>query len=463
MLASMINLLITVLNTACVMTVVAYILTRTRFYSEILDKKFDFKNQFLLILIFGFFTMYSAQNAIPVGGGLVSLRPTGPIVSGLLAGPLVGGCVGLIGALDRLLNYGGTTAVSASLATLLAGLFAGSYHKWKKGAQFSLPEVAAFTALYEVFAAGLTFLVLLDFNQALSLERNIRLPLIIGNAIAVTIFIFITNNLIEERRTRTEKKRIESELNVARDIQMSLVPKTFPGPPENPEFDVYALLEPAREVGGDLYDFFFIDDDHFCFLVGDVSGKGVPASLFMAVTRTLFKVEASKGSNPDEIQHLVNNELCQGNDSSMFVTTFCGILNIHTGEVVYSNGGHNPPYLHRRNGSIEAIKDIKGMALGVMEDFRYGRGKMVLEDGDALVLYTDGVTEAMNKVNEQFNDERLVQSIQKSKNAFPQEIVEGILADVKDFTTGAEQSDDITILVLTYKAIGEPVAGQIRG
>lgn len=455
---SMINIVVTVLNTACVMTVVAYILTRTRFYSEILENKFDLKNQVWLVLIFGAFTLLSAQTAIPVGGGLVSLRPAGPIVSGLLAGPLVGTCVGLIGALERLLNFGGATMVPASLATLLAGLAAGLYHKWKRGAQFSLAEVAIFTVLYEVFAAGLTFLVLQDVSQALAMEKKTRLPMIVGNAIAVTIFIFITNNLLEERRTRAEKKRIESELNVAREIQMSLVPKTFPGPPKNPEFDIYAVLEPAREVGGDLYDFYFIDDDHFCFLIGDVSGKGVPASLFMAVTRTLFKAEAGRGSGPDEIQYLVNNGLCQGNDSAMFVTTFCGILNVRTGEVVYSNGGHNPPYIRRRDGSVEILKNMKGMALGVMEDIPYGREEIMLEEGDTLVLYTDGVTEAMNSVNEMFTDRRLEESIRKTGSSSPRDIVERILANVREFAAGAEQSDDITLLVLTYKSTGRGIS-----
>jgi phosphoserine phosphatase RsbU/P len=460
--ASMMKLVIMVLNTACVMTVVAYILTRTKFYSEILEKKIVLQNQVLLILIFGAFTMYSAYNSIPVAGGLVSLRHTGPIVSGLLAGPLVGGCVGLIGAVDRFLNFGGPTAISASLAALLAGLFAGLYHKWKKGAPLRLAEAALFTVCFQLFASTLSFMVLQDIDRALALELKARPPLIVGNAIAVTIFVFITNNLIADTRSRAEKKRIESELNVARDIQMSLIPKTFPGPPEQPEFNIYAILESAKEVGGDLYDFYFIDDDHFCFLIGDVSGKGVPASLFMAVTRTLFKVEAGKGSKPDEIQSLVNNELCEGNDSCMFVTTFCGILNIRTGEVVYSSGGHNPPYVYRRNGNIETL-DIKGVALGVMEDISFGRGEVVLGYGDAIVLFTDGVSEAMNRKDEMFTEERLIQSIQKNESSLPKDIIGRILGDVKDFVAGAEQSDDITMLALTYTSEGKAVSGGERG
>ena len=146
-----------------------------------------------------------------------------------------------------------------------------------------------------------------------------------------------------------------SELTVAREIQMSIVPKIFPAFPDRPEFDVYAVLDPAKEVGGDLYDFFLLDDDHLCFTIGDVSGKGVPASLFMAVTKTLIKATADIKLGPDEILYAVNNNLCEDNDSGMFVTEFLGILTISSGEIAYSNGGHNLPYVLRKDGSLEML------------------------------------------------------------------------------------------------------------
>ena len=176
--------------------------------------------------------------------------------------------------------------------------------------------------------------------------------------------VALRQSVRELKETTAAKERIESELKIARDIQMSMVPKLFPPFPHRPEFDLYATLVPAREVGGDFYDFFFIDDNHLCFAIGDVSGKGIPAALFMAVTRTLFRTTASKVSRPDEILSLLNRELCRDNDSCMFVTVFCAILDIRTGEVEYSNGGHNLPYFVS-HAETRPLKNTGGMALGI--------------------------------------------------------------------------------------------------
>lgn len=233
------------------MAVVAYVLVRTRFYSIITDKTFTVRNQIYLILLFGVFTMYGATSAIPVAGGFVALGHIGQIVGGLLAGPLVGAGVGLISAGYRW-TLDGFSVVPASLAALLAGVFAGLYAKWKKDFRFSPGEVAVLTVVIELFASGLTLLLVPDFDQALLLEKRIRLPMTIGHVLAGAVFILIINNMIEERKTREAKERIESELKIAREIQMSMVPKTFPPFPNAPEFDLYAVLEPAKEVGGDF-------------------------------------------------------------------------------------------------------------------------------------------------------------------------------------------------------------------
>lgn len=446
----MLKVLIMLLNTTCVMGVFAYILTRTQFYSDILEKKQNQKNRLFLMIIFGVFSLYGALNAIPFNGGLISLRPTGPIIAGFLGGPWVGLVAGVIGAVDRVIQ-GGISWKSAVLATVLSGLFSGLYYQWRKqGDLVKVKEAVCFMALYEVFASGLTFLLVPDFGTALRIEQGIRIPMIVGNCIAVAIFIFITKNLIEERKTRETKERIESELNVARSIQMSMVPKIFPAFPEIKEVDIHATLSPAKEVGGDLYDFFFIDEYHFCFVIGDVSGKGVPASLFMAVAKTLIEAKATIGSDSDEILFKANNELCRGNDETMFVTTFCGILDIRTGEVIYSNGGHNLPYLYQSNGTIKALSCKPGIALGIMEDFTFAKEKLVMAKGDALVLYTDGVTEALSVTTKMFTEQRLEQAIGKSPSNMPKAIVQNIVEEVASFAAGAEQFDDITVLVLTY-------------
>jgi len=252
------------------------------------------------------------------------------------------------------------------------------------------------------------------------------------------------------KETTAAKEKIESELRIARDIQMGLVPKIFPPFPDRKEFDIYAVLEPAREVGGDFYDFYFIDDEHLCFVVGDVSGKGVPASLFMAVTKTLIKSDVHESTDPAAIITRVNQDLVQDNPSMMFVTIFLGMLNVKTGRVVFCNGGHNPPYLVRPGEPPMQLPSTHGMALGVAEDFVYTSKEMVLQPRDSLIVYTDGVTEAMDMRNNLYGEQRLESVLKKVSSASAKETIELILSDVKDFTTTASQSDDITLLTLKF-------------
>lgn len=258
------------------------------------------------------------------------------------------------------------------------------------------------------------------------------------------------NESIEHlKATTAAKERIESELQIAHEIQMSMVPKIFPPFPDRSELDIFAALVPAKEVGGDLYDFFFIDDDHLCFAVGDVSGKGVPASLFMAVTKTLFRATAGNGGIPGEILARLNTDICRDNESCMFVTFFCGILNIRTGQVDYSNGGHNLPYYLRRDG-VSPLENFGGRSLGLMEQSSYASGRMVLRPGEAVLLYTDGVTEAMNPSRTLYSDERLAQFLGTSRSSSPRQIVGDLISDVRRFAGDAPQSDDITVLALHY-------------
>ncbi len=255
-----------------------------------------------------------------------------------------------------------------------------------------------------------------------------------------------------------EKERMEEALKLAHDIQMSMLPKIFPPFPERHEFDIFAAIAPAKEVGGDLYDFFFIDDDHLCFAIGDVSGKGVPASLFMALTKTLFKATAGNGGTPGEILARLNAEICRDNESCMFVTLFCAILNIRTGQVDYSNGGHNLPYYLHHSG-VTPLENPGGRALGVMEQSAYMSGRMVLSPGEALLLYTDGVTEAMDSRDRLYSDQRLEQFLASNRDSSPRQIIDDLVSDVRHFAGGAPQSDDITVLALLYfgttKKIGE--------
>jgi sigma-B regulation protein RsbU (phosphoserine phosphatase) len=251
--------------------------------------------------------------------------------------------------------------------------------------------------------------------------------------------------------TTAAKQRIESELNIAHEIQMSMIPKTFPPFPERREFDLYAKLISAREVGGDFYDFYFIDERHLCFAIGDVSGKGVPASLFMALTKTLFRATGGK-LNPTarEILTHLNDEISRDNASCMFVTLYCGVLDTQTGEVEYTNAGHNPPYLVV-SGNVSMLEKTGDIALGVMEGVRYSAGRCRLQTGDVMVLYTDGITEAMNAQNDFYTDKRLGEQLSASQGESSRGVIRRILEDVRAFAGDTPQSDDMTMLVLRYR------------
>jgi phosphoserine phosphatase RsbU/P len=256
------------------------------------------------------------------------------------------------------------------------------------------------------------------------------------------------------KQATAAKQRIESELKIAHDIQMSMVPKIFPPFPDREEFDLYATLVPAREVGGDFYDFFFLDKDHLCLAIGDVSGKGVPASLFMAVTKTLFKATANGNDHPDEILQRLNDEMWKDNTACMFVTLFAAILDIRTGRMEYSNGGHNLPY-KLSNGQPKQFENTKGTVVGVLEGARFEKKAIALEPGDWIIFYTDGVTEAMDEHKELFSERRLEQFLASlDPNVSAEELTHRLSSEVGQFSATTAQSDDITILVLRYWGVG---------
>ncbi len=253
--------------------------------------------------------------------------------------------------------------------------------------------------------------------------------------------------------TTRAKERIESELKIARAIQMSFLPKRFPPFPDEARFDIYAALEPAREVGGDLYDFFLIGKEKLFFTIGDVSGKGVPAALFMAVSKTLIKGTCEQGISPSEVLQRVNHELCQENEANMFVSVFAGMLDFTTGELTYSNGGHNPPLIIRRDGSVHWLDVGKSVVLGVFESSTYTALRTNLDPGDTLLLYTDGITEAQNSAEEFYTDDRLVQAAHESSGLPPQVLVKNIMTHVHEFAQGAEQFDDMAVLAVRQLAV----------
>jgi PAS domain S-box-containing protein len=262
--------------------------------------------------------------------------------------------------------------------------------------------------------------------------------------------IDITERKELERQLEIANERMSEELNFARDIQMGLLPLIFPAFPTRMEFNIYASLIPAREVGGDFYDFYFIDEHHLCFVVGDVSGKGAPGALLMAVSKTLIKSRAMDDFEPSGILTHVNTELSQNNDSAMFVTVFLGIMDIRTGKIEYTNAGHNPPYIRRKDNSVEKLDAFHGPVIGALPSLHYKEDAVVLERDDMIVVYSDGITESMNLEDELYSDARLEKFLAADNLNTPQKLTDLVVRDVKRHEGDAEQADDITILALKF-------------
>jgi sigma-B regulation protein RsbU (phosphoserine phosphatase) len=244
------------------------------------------------------------------------------------------------------------------------------------------------------------------------------------------------------------KKRMEDELNVGRDIQNSMLPKTVP---ECSEIALCASMDAAREVGGDFYDYFMLNDAELCFCVADVSGKGVGAALFMAMTKLQIKSRAKDDKMPSKILSRVNSDLAQDNPECMFVTVFLGTVNLRSGRVTYSNAGHNPPLIKRASGAVVAVPDSHGPLLGVLEGREYGESSVDLGPGDVLLIFTDGVTEAMDREGNLYSDNRLLEIVQGISEVSASSVLKTVRGSVDDFALGAEQSDDITMIALQYK------------
>ena len=255
----------------------------------------------------------------------------------------------------------------------------------------------------------------------------------------------------EVTRVTAEKERIGAELNMATEIQASQLPRLFPPFPQRTEFDIFASMTPAKEVGGDFYDFFLIDEDHIALVMADVSGKGVPAALFMMVSRVLIKSRLQSGESPRETLENVNNQLCEGNNAGFFVTVWLAVLEISTGKGIAANAGHEHPALRRADKRYELVTYRHSPAVATMEDMLFRQHDFQLNPGDSLFVYTDGVAEATNAANELFGTDRMLEAPNKDPDANPEQILQNVMDGINAFVAGAEQFDDITMLCLKYR------------
>ncbi len=292
-------------------------------------------------------------------------------------------------------------------------------------------------------------------NNGELFHEEMTITPILNDEKEIVQFVAIKQDITERKQLEAivikAKERMESELNIAKDIQMSMLPLIFPAFPKRSEIDIYAELIPAREVGGDFYDFYFLDENHICFVVGDVSGKGVPAALMMAVTKTLLKSQAGNDKSTASIITHVNNEIAKDNDNYMFITVFMAILNTNTGELVYSNAGHNPSFIiEAKSKNIKKLSDLHGPVVGAMEDMTYKESKVNINKDDIILAYTDGITEAQNLKEELYSDARFIELLENRNYNSTKTLTKEIVDSVKEFENGAEQFDDITVLAVQY-------------
>jgi sigma-B regulation protein RsbU (phosphoserine phosphatase) len=295
-----------------------------------------------------------------------------------------------------------------------------------------------------------------DSDHGFTEENIIDLPITandeIGDLYQVirSMQIKIVQYLDNLTRVTAEKERISAELNIAAQIQVDMLPRSFPPFPERHDFDIYATMDPAKEVGGDFYDFFLIDSDHLGLVMADVSGKGVPASLFMVNTKTLIKNRAMMGGSPAEILDYVNNQLCEGNEAEMFVTVWLAIVELSTGKGMAANAGHEHPTLRHRDGRYELVIYRHSLALATFEGLHFKEHSFELKPGDSLFVYTDGVTEATDAENRLFGTERMLEALNREPNADPKTLLGNVKTEIDAFVGSAPQFDDITMLCMQY-------------
>lgn len=257
--------------------------------------------------------------------------------------------------------------------------------------------------------------------------------------------------LLEQASISAKTSRISTELNLASSIQTGMLPSIFPPFPERHEFDIYASMTPAKEVGGDFYDFFMIDQNHLALVMADVSGKGVPAALFMMIAKTLLKTQSQNGHSPSEVLQKVNNQLCENNPGEMFVSVWFGIYEISTGKLVAANAGHEYPAVRKGDGNFELLKDRHGFVLAGMENSRYKEYEIQLDVGDSIFVYTDGIPEATNANVEQFGADRMLAVLNKDRNCSARDLLTNVHDALIQFVDGAEQFDDVTMLSFCRK------------
>lgn len=413
------------------------------------QQKSRVKTVLLAGAIGGVFGIYANISGFEWNGAVISLRDIGPMLAGFIGGPLGGLFAGVIAGLHRLL-WGGVTAPACMVATCLIGLFCGIIAKFNR--EFIKKPYWAFlvSAGMEIFHLGVVLLMVKPFDTALNIVKQVALPFTVMNAIGFALLMSMIAFMERQNELKKERDRLQSELEVATVIQHSLLPELTAAYPGRAEVAVRGSMQPAKEVGGDFYDVFFLDKDRLAFVIGDVSGKGIPAALFMANSKITLQNCIRDIPALGEAVATANNALCARNEADMFITLWVGVLDLQSGEITYVNAGHNPP-VTVLSGEVSYLTKKSGLVLAGMDGVPYKEHTLTLQKGDTVFLYTDGVTEAENAANELYGEDRLLTCFEQIKNSAPEEVIETIKQSVEIFVNGADQFDDMTMLCFKWK------------
>ncbi len=442
-------------GTLAVILVVASFIGGSELMTRIFGSKTNWKYSLFTGLLGGIFGIYGTISGLPFNGAIISVRDIGPMLAGFTGGPLGGLIAGVIAGVHRFI-VGSTETQTARLmtyaciiATVCIGVMCGFLSR-KFHEKLKKPWWALLTGIVmEIFHLSLVLLIVRPFDAALGIVKSIFLPFILVNAVGFTLMITMISYIERQRAIALERSRLKTELEVATVIQHSLLPpitETYPG---RPEVGIAASMDAAKEVGGDFYDLFFVDRDRLAFVIADVSGKGIPAALFMATSKTTIQNCLRDIPSLAEAVNTANDSLCGNNTAEMFVTAWIGVLDLPTGTLKFICAGHNPPVLIS-DGEPTYLKMRSGLVLAGMEGMRYREQSITLKKGDRLFLYTDGVTEAENKSHELFGEERLAACLKASAEKAPGEIIADVRTAIDAHANGAEQFDDITMLCVRY-------------
>ena len=442
------------IGTLAVILVIAAFIGGSEVLSKFFGSKTNWKYSLFAGLLGGIFGIYSTMSGLELNGAIISVRDIGPMLAGFTGGPLGGLLAGVIAGVHRFLI--GSTATQAArlmtyaciLATVCIGVMCGflsrKFHDKLKKPWWAL----LIGIVMEIFHLSLVLLIVKPFDAALGIVKSIFLPFILVNAVGFTLMIAMISYIEKQRAIALERSRLKTELEVATVIQHSLLPPITDTYPGRQEIRLAASMDAAKEVGGDFYDLFFVDRDRLAFVIADVSGKGIPAALFMATSKTTIQNCVRDYPTLAEAVTVANDSLCRNNTAQMFVTAWIGVLDLLTGALTFVSAGHNPPVLIS-DGATEFIKRRSGLVLAGMEGVKYREQTMTLKKGDRLFLYTDGVTEAENQTHELFGEQRLADCLKAAADKAPDEILACVKAAIDAHANGAEQFDDITMLCIS--------------